>query len=380
MNKHRINSLLLRTGPFLDFTYWLAYYAFSIRDLLRERIANFFPVRLHELQQLPPSLTTRFLEFHVTSACDAKCKFCAYPKVLNNGLFKPKVLDLDLFKNTVMELVSHGGRNLCLTPLVGEALVDPWLFERIEFAIRKAKIPTVHLCSNGIRLDKNDNYKRLVDSGITELNISTQGTDPKAFLQVYGVNKYAEFLSGLSHLLEYNRERGEPVKIGIRFRSIQRPSQIVASDDYQKYIQPYLSKRVRVSFTVRYSSWGGTLTQADLPPGMRLARKRKHVNLPCVNLYACAILPSGHVRMCGCVMKHSDIDDLVIGNLQNQSLYESVTGPKPLSVIAGFYTGNWPEVCRHCELYVPITRRWLKRHQAIAFENTQCALVENPSG
>jgi len=268
-------------------------------------------------------------------------------------------MDVDLFKKVVCELDALGGTRLSLTPLVGEALLDPYLYERIDFALHEAGLQSVFLCTNGILLEKADNFRSLVDSGIDELDISTQGTSRSAYEAAYGVDKYDVLLAGLAHLLEYNKSKGEPLRIRIRFRNSQKPSEIVSSKDYLKYIQPYLSQRVHVSFTVRYISWGGTIQQHELPAGMRLSKMPRQVNLPCANLLSIAVTPSGHVRMCGCVMKHTDVDDLVIGNVRKDTLEHILRGSRPLEVIQGFYDGSRPDVCSQCEMYVPITRGML---------------------
>lgn len=356
---NRINAALLNHGRLLDLAYSQGYNAFHARDVLRERAALLRPVSFDELAAYLPESATHYLEVHVTTRCNAQCSFCVYRKVVRAGTLTPTVMDLGLFKKVVSEFGALGGTRLCLTPLVGEALLDPYLYERIDFALHEAGLQSVFLCTNGILLDRDDNFKRLVDSGIDELDISTQGTNRAAFEAAYGVDKYDTLIAGVAHLFEYNKSKGEPLRIRIRFRNSQKPSEIVASQDYIKHIRPYLSQRVQASFTVRYCSWGGTIQQHELPAGMRLSKAARHVNLPCVNLLQLAVTPSGHVRMCGCVMKHTDVDDLVIGNVELDTLEHIVRGPRALEVIQGFYDGTRPDVCSQCEMYVPVTRRML---------------------
>ena len=105
----------------------------------------------------------------------------------------------------------------------------------------------VILTTNAILLDKNDNYRQLIDRGIREIYISIQGTSKAMYEQVYGVNHFDEAMSGIRHLLEYNRSRGEPIKIGIRFRKAEKPSEIIRSLEFKQYLKPYFSEKVRVN-------------------------------------------------------------------------------------------------------------------------------------
>ena len=99
---------------------------------------------------------------------------------------------------------------LDLTPVVGDPLVDPGL---LDYAVKQAKIQTVGLTTNAILLDKSDNYKRIIDHGIGDVFISTQGTSKAMYEQVYGVNQFDAVMSGLRHLLEYNKSQGEPALV-----------------------------------------------------------------------------------------------------------------------------------------------------------------------
>jgi hypothetical protein len=70
------------------------------------------------------------------------------------------------------------------------------------------------------------------------------------------------------------------------------------------------------------------------------------------------------VRLCGCRMKSSDLDDLVVGNVNQQSLEEISASAKTKSIIEGFYRGERPETCKSCTLYSPVTRSWLNGRRA----------------
>ena len=72
--------------------------------------------------------------------------------------------------------------------------------------------------SNGILLENNQLYQKLVDSGIKQVNISTAGANKEMFETVYWVKAYDKVMHGVELLLAYNKSKGEPVEIEINFR------------------------------------------------------------------------------------------------------------------------------------------------------------------
>ena len=132
----------------------------------------------------------------------------------------------------------------------------------MDYAVNKAGLKDVYLTTNAILINKNDTYKKLIDLGIAAVFISTQGANKAVYEKIYGVNHYDEAMSGIRNLMEYNRSKGEPARIVVRFRNHEKPSQIIRSPDFKKNIRPYLSERVRVNFTVDFDNWGGTIQPA----------------------------------------------------------------------------------------------------------------------
>ena len=321
------------------------------------------PVRLEQVRECRHILASAGIALGVTSVCNAKCVFCAYPRAVQSKGLQAGVMSFDLFKKAVDEWASLGGQSLDLTHTVGDPLIDPGLLDKIEYA-RKVGIPAVLLTTNGILLDRNETYKGLVDRGVTAVAISTQGTDPEIYRQVYGVDQYPEVISGVHHLLEYNRSRGEPVNIIIRFRNAQKPSEIIRSDDFQRRIKPFLSDRVRCNFTVDYDNWGGIITEQDMAGVMRLRRPPAKVNIPCVGLFGFVVRHDGSVRLCGCRFKRTDMDDMVVGNIRKQSLLEISAGDRAWKIISGFFSGVRPESCVGCTVYHPVNQAWYRERAA----------------
>jgi len=357
----RIFHAVHTNGLAADVVYWGAFYFQNFwRRLNYRRVSHntISPEELWKYRHLEPSAT---LVTGVTNICNAKCSFCAYPKVVANKTLQTGIMPFDVFKKAVDEWAAIGGQCLDLTPVVGDPLVDPGLLEKVDYAVNRARIRDVVLTTNAILINRNDTYKRLIDLGIGGVFISTQGASREAYEKIYGVKHYDDAMSGIRNLLEYNRAKGEPARIVIRFRNAEKPSRIIHAKDFIENIKPYLSEKVRINFTVDFDNWGGTIQPADLSGFMRLRKLPPPLNVPCKNLFSFAIRHDGNVRLCGCRLTRNDLDDLVVGNIREKSLEEISKSDQAWSIIKGFYTGKRPETCLECTFYNPIDRQWLER-------------------
>jgi len=357
----RIYHTVHTHGLAADVVYWGAYYVenfwrgFKYKKFSKHHIT---PEELWEYRQLEPSST---LVTGVTNICNAKCTFCAYPKVVANKTLQTGIMPFDVFKKAVDEWAAVGGQSLDLTPVVGDPLVDPGLLEKIDYAVNHAHIKDVVLTTNAILINRNETYKKLIDLGIGGVFISTQGASREVYEKIYGVKHYDDAMSGIRNLMEYNRSKGEPARIVVRFRNHEKPSQIIRSPDFKKNIQPFLSERVRVNFTVDFDNWGGTIKPEDMSGSMRLRKLPPRLDVPCKNLFNFAVRHDGRVRLCGCRLATNDNDDLVVGNIKDNTLEEISKGDEAWAIIKGFYEGKRPHTCLECTFYMPINQNWLEQ-------------------
>jgi radical SAM protein with 4Fe4S-binding SPASM domain len=80
------------------------------------------------------------------------------------------------------------------------------------------------------------------------------------------------------------------------------------------------------------------------------------MNLPCEVLIDrhVDILVNGDVRMCGCRYgREGKHDDLVIGNIKDESLSQIWFGAGPRELCKKFLTSDLPKSCRSCSMYMP---------------------------
>ncbi len=359
----RVHRAIHSNGLVADAVYRGAYYYQQFTRRIFYWRASQHAVSPEELWNHLGLRSSSTLQTGVTNICNAKCSFCAYPKVVANKTLQTGIMPFDVFKKAVDEWAAVGGQNLDLTPVVGDPLIDPGLLEKVDYAVNRARIKNVMLTTNAILLNRNDIYKRLINLGIGGVFISTQGASREAYEKIYGVNHYPEVISGIRNLLEYNQKQGEPAHIVIRFRNAEKPSQIVRSKDFIKNIKPYLSEKVRINFTVDFDNWGGTILPTDMSGFMKLRKLPPRLDVPCRSLFGFVVSHDGSVRLCGCRLIRTDLDDLVVGNIREKSLEEISKGEEAWSIIKGFYFGKRPATCVECTIYSPIDRSWLE-HRA----------------
>ncbi|PIN80031.1 hypothetical protein COV11_04830, partial [Candidatus Woesearchaeota archaeon CG10_big_fil_rev_8_21_14_0_10_30_7] len=130
---------------------------------------------------------------------------------------------------------------------------------------------------------------------------------------------------------------------------------------FNKYIKPFLSKKVTYSFTPYFDNFGGMIKQEHLIGDMKLGRGNKIKTTPCVKTFEAMILFDGSVRLCACRLKKTEFDELVIGNINKNTLKEIFFGENAKKVRERFVQNNLAPVCKGCSLYRPVKKSWLKR-------------------
>lgn len=341
----------------VDIRYKLAYYRNYLNSVLRD--ARSF-LRKKPKAEDYENFFIRKMFFDVASTCNARCVFCAYRKIENQSYYRHGVMSFDVFKKAIDQFVDMGGSDIGLTPVVGDPLLDPNLMDKIEYATRTGKIKKIYFYSNGILLYKNDIYKKLIDSGINNIEISTQGCDKEHFEKVYGVPLYDQFISGLNSLLEYNKNKGEPVSISINFRPAQKPSEVLNSLDFTNKIKPFLSKKVSYTFMIDYDNWGDSVGKNDLVGVMKLKRKPLIKKVPCSRIFDVIVLFDGSVRLCAARINKTQFDNMVIGNINEDNLKNIFFSDKATEIRRKFTEGRHSSACAGCSLYVPATKRRLR--------------------
>lgn len=295
------------------------------------------------------------LYFEVTNACNLRCRFCFYSKKFP---VKTGIMSFNVFKKAIDEYATSGGKVVSFTPTIGEPLLDPGLFSKISYAASLPAIEQTYFFTNGTLLLEDDNYKRVVESGISSVRISISIFDKILYEKIHQVNFYEQTLAGISKLLQYNRANNEKISIEINFRSPLLPSQTLEIPDFKKYIKPHWGSRTSYSFMTSYDNWCGNISQNDLMGVMKLRRVNRFKYLPCVRTYNMIILFDGSVRLCAARLKDNEFEELVVGNIKNDSLFDLFYSEKAKEIRSSFINKENLSVCEKCSLYIPVTKNF----------------------
>jgi radical SAM protein with 4Fe4S-binding SPASM domain len=301
--------------------------------------------RLGPWQDTVAAMTRRPFELHIelTNLCNADCIFCPY-----QFQQRPKQFMSDeVFTKTVDDFVAVKGGSVALTPIVGDALIDPQFLERVRYLRRLPEIDRIYLTTNAILLDRFG-IDDVLTSGINSMVISTSGFDRDSYLRIYRNRSYERMRRNVQALVERNAALGNPVNICIGLRTDRRLSEVMRDPDFQ----PILAHQPEIDFTWSFTSAGGRITRAALPAGMQL-RHAPPKTEPCASLmHGPIVLPDGDVLGCSCVAAMDARPDLLIGNVLEASLQEIWTGPRMMALRAQFEPGGTLNpTCAGCEMY-----------------------------
>jgi MoaA/NifB/PqqE/SkfB family radical SAM enzyme len=261
----------------------------------------------------------------------------------------------DLYTRVLKEYQEMGGRNISFAPVVGEPLIDPNFIDRIKKA-KSMGFKSIYACTNGILLYRYD-AEELLMSGIDRLIISTPPFDRERFEKLCRSREYEKLLEGLEKLLLVNQKLGKPVRIEISFRSDIPLKDVLRTNDYQKYIKPYIDdERREISILVKgYDNWGGMIKQKDLLGEMELASIPRYKFRPCSRMFSCMIMWDGRVRACSCRFSNFDKEDeLLIGDLNDRDLNAIWFGDKIRQLRRNFIENTLCVTCRNCAMYNPV--------------------------
>jgi MoaA/NifB/PqqE/SkfB family radical SAM enzyme len=314
----------------------------AIRILKRK--ADAFAGRLYPLQRTLDAMTARPFELHLelTNLCNANCIFCPYQFQTRETGF----MSDEIFRKAVSDYVSIGGGSVGLTPIVGDALIDPKFLERVHYLRSFPQIDRIWLTSNCILLDKFG-VDAILRSGINALNVSTAGFDAEMYQRVYRNGSYQRMRRNVAELVKRNAELGSPLTITIALRPDRPLDRVLADPDFQ----PILAYKPQLDFTWSFTSANGRITRDLLPPAMKLRIVTARPEA-CVNTYnGPIVLPDGSVMGCSCVAAMDAVKDLGIGSILNSSLGEIWSGERMRKLRSSFETGGLNPTCAGCDMY-----------------------------
>ena len=300
--------------------------------------------RLYPLGKTLDAMALRPFELHLelTNLCNADCVFCPYQFQGREVQFMPD----GVFHKAVHDYVSAGGGSVGLTPIVGDALIDPRFLDRVRYLRSFPEIDRIWLTTNCILLDKFG-VDQVLRSGITALNVSTAGFDEEMYRRVYRNASYQRMRKNVLELVERNSALGSPITITIALRPDRPLNAVMADPDFQ----PILAHKPQLDFTWSFTSANGRITRDILPAAMKLRVVDARPE-PCVNTYnGLMVLPDGTVMGCSCVAAMDALQDLGVGNVMNTPLAEIWSNAAMHKLRSSFGTAALNRTCTSCDMY-----------------------------
>src|ERR1700688_310015 len=318
-------------------------FAQKVARVLRRK-AGAWIGRLHPLGKTLDAMALRPFELHLelTNLCNADCVFCPYQFQTRDTQF----MSDDVFHKAVHDYVAIGGGSVGLTPIVGDALIDPKFLQRVRYLRSLPQIDHIWLTTNCILLDKFG-VDHVLQSGVNALNVSTAGFNEEMYRRVYRNASYQRMRRNVVELVERNTALGSPVTITIALRPDRPLDAVMADPDFQ----PILAHKPELDFTWSFTSANGRITRDILPASMKLRVVTSRPQ-PCVNTYnGPIVLPDGTVMGCSCVAAMDAVKDLGIGNVMKTPL-EKIWSDAPMQRLrSSFGTGALNSTCAGCDMY-----------------------------
>ncbi len=312
------------------------------RVLIRK--ADAFVGKLYSIEKTLDAMSARPYELHLelTNLCNANCIFCPYQFQERETRFMPD----DVFHKAVGDYVSIGGGSVGLTPIVGDALIDPKFLERVRYLRSLPEIDRIWVITNAILLDKHG-IDNVLNSGLTAITISTAGFEEKMYERVYRSKSYNRMKRNVTELVKRNAERTEPLSISIGLRSDRSLDEVMKDSDFQ----PILAHEPEIDFTWSFTSANGRIKREMLPDEMKLrvVTSRKET---CVQLYNGPIVTyDGTVMACSCVAAIDATETLGIGNIVQDNLSDIWTNHKMRKLREDFKNATLNPTCAGCDMY-----------------------------
>jgi radical SAM protein with 4Fe4S-binding SPASM domain len=284
-----------------------------------------------------------YLHLELTNQCNADCIFCGY----RNQKRPLQIMSDDVFDKALSDFLSEGGGSVTLTPIVGDALIDPNFLNRVERIRSFDSIDRIRLITNGILLDRFG-IENIVKSGISFLAISTSGLNFQEYERIYRSRQYTRMFRNVMSLLECNQSAGNPIQISILIRSDRNYEDVVQDADFKKIIQ----FEPGVHYTNTFSTFGGRLDSSSFVGSMTAYQEKPDKPEPCQRLFdSPIILPDGTVLACDCYSAMDAIDDLQIGNIKGAALGDIWRSQRMQEIRNSFMQRNLNQTCAQCDNY-----------------------------
>ena len=302
-------------------------------------------------RQFIPSDRTLF-HIETSSACNLKCRFCAYTKKSTSTVS----MGFEAFVDTVEKALALGYRRFELTPCTGDVYMDRTLMRKLAFLEKHPDVESYEFFTN-FTIPKPESIRLLADlRKLKHLTISVYGHDLDSFVAISGGTPmlYTRLVRNMETLL--TMAPALPFKVAIGLRSTRkRPKH--ATSDLMQVVERFRAAGHEIWLSPGvYNNWGGYISQSDVE-GLDMqinSTEGAYKYGACEKLFdSVQVLANGTVNACAC----RDVDaTLQIGNVNSQKLADIVSpdNPRYMAIIEQQQRGEFGAICRSCDFYKSI--------------------------
>ena len=292
--------------------------------------------------------------FHIetSSACNLKCRFCAYIKKSS-----PTVsMSYDTFVDVARQAIALGYRRFELTPCTGDVFMDKTIWQKLAFFEEHPQVDSYEFFTN-FTIPKPEAVERLATlKKLRHLTVSVYGHDLESFMKIAGgtPNLYRRLLANLETLLEVCARASFELAIGLR-SSRRRPKG--TTSELLELIERFRAAGVDIWVAPGiYNNWGGYISQKDVE-GLDMYINSTEGTFKygaCEKLFnSVQVTATGVVNACAC----RDVDaTLQIGNVKTTPLADIVSphNVEYMKIIEEQQRGEFRPICRSCDFYKSI--------------------------
>ncbi len=299
-------------------------------------------VRLQEHTRMVPLI----IQIETINVCNARCAFCAYPSMKR----KKGVMSLDLFERIITDYSAMGGGPVSFTPVVGDALLDPHLLERLKVLEAYPAINQLTLTTNGIALDQySDDEVRHLLAAFYCIQVSIGGLDAATYGMLYGVEKFAKVREAMERLLNLKDTVAQPANITFAFRTNEPKFEA----HFKEQLDEYRRRGAFISHICSYANYSGVVKEDEQRKLAVLSSPGRKHRICTYGSVAMSVCWDGTITACGCV--DFDADRLTIGHAAREELAAVWSGEKRTAILTSFEKGRLLPICQDCSAYRPST-------------------------
>ncbi|MFO0875964.1 MAG: SPASM domain-containing protein [Gemmataceae bacterium] len=313
----------------------------AMLDQLGDHAARHVP-RLTECLYIAPS-----------TICNLKCRFCAYPR----STLDKRLMPHELFTRVIEKACAFGFATFGLTPVLGEALLDPYFLCKLMFLEVTPGVSSYSFTTNFTVASPAVVAQLAQLKKLRSLQISIYGHNEDSFTRI--TQAPPRFFHKLLQHLEMLADSWESAaRVELRLRTTGAFTLAECDPRLRRVLDALQARKAQVRVPHdRYSNWGGLISPADVAGlGIRL-KPVVAPQGPCTLLfYKPTVLPDGRLNAC---YSEDGNAALVIGDLSRQSFEEiySLTNETYLRLITDQCLGRFASPCQECSGHRP-TEQW----------------------